>query len=67
SNFEIKKCLKKLNSAFVLLGILFITNNYYVMAMNNGHISQNNGHDNDHTNFQNQTRILQNLNGKYIY
>ncbi|WP_017193478.1 SVM family protein [Vaccinium witches'-broom phytoplasma] len=31
---------------FVLLGILFITNNYYVMAMNNGHISQNNGHDN---------------------
>ncbi|MDC9032285.1 SVM family protein [Columbia Basin potato purple top phytoplasma] len=47
---------------FVLLGILFITNNYYVMAMNNGHISQNNGHDNNHTNFQNQARILQNLN-----
>ncbi|WP_017193089.1 SVM family protein [Italian clover phyllody phytoplasma] len=33
---------------FVLLGMLFITNNYYVMAMNNGHISQNNGHDNNH-------------------
>ncbi|WP_034172411.1 SVM family protein [Chrysanthemum yellows phytoplasma] len=47
---------------FVLLGLLFITNNYCVMAMNNGHISQNNGHDNDHTNFQNQARILQNLN-----
>lgn len=47
---------------FVLLGLLFITNNYYVMAMNNGHVSQNNRHDNNHTNFQNQVRILQNLN-----
>ncbi|WAN63448.1 SVM family protein, predicted signal peptide [Candidatus Phytoplasma rubi] len=46
---------------FLFLG-LFLINNYYVMAMNNGHIFQNNGHDNNHTNFQNQARILQNLN-----
>ncbi|MDW3617553.1 MAG: SVM family protein [Candidatus Phytoplasma pruni] len=47
---------------FVLLGMLFITNNYYIMAMNNGHISQNNGHDNNHANFRIQASILQNLN-----
>lgn len=48
----------------ILLELLFITNNYYVMAMNNGHVSQNNGHDNNHANFELQAKILQDLNSE---
>ncbi|WP_024563506.1 SVM family protein [Candidatus Phytoplasma tritici] len=60
--FKLQNKFKIISVCLLFFLGLFLINNYYVMAMNNGHISQNNGHDNNHTNFQNQARILQNLN-----
>ncbi|KND62611.1 SVM family protein, partial [Candidatus Phytoplasma phoenicium] len=46
--FQVQKQFKIISIyLFSFLGLLFITHDYYIMAMNNGHISQNNGHDNN--------------------